>query len=1758
MAKAKTEKIPYELGEQIHEDSFSVTYRGFFGSARDAKIIRVQKSDAKEASSFYFVNEFELGKLVSDSGILRPEMMVDVAERICLVYENISFGLLEKRLTGNPKIEVAEFLEMALSLSENLFKLHSVGIVHNQVSPKAFFYDPESRVSKLAWLGGASLLLSDKGGYVPQRYTFDLLAYCSPENTGRLNRAVDSRSDAYSLGALFYQILVGVPPFNSDDPLELIHYHIARSPVSLTKLRDDIPRAVSDVIDKLLSKMPEERYRSLESLNHDLKNIKESLRSRRKLSEFLPGIYEQRTGFRDSDRVYDREKERKTIEAAIVGVTSGKRGVVVVRGKSGTGKTTLVEDAISYLDIYSVQLIRGKFEEDKRGIPYFAFRQMMGDLLRTILERKEEEIIRLRNYIKETLGENFEILLHFLPDLVNLLGVNDKTKDRKKARDEKTLFAVVLRFLCLCFDKKNPAVILMDDVQWADPASVSLIEFILQSEEWEGLLFVLASRIEEGEFASLKGKELASGLEVREITLGPLSRESVRKYVTDSLYIDANDADKLVEILISKTDGNPLFLHQFLKSLFQDSCLTFNQTTSRYVPEWDRILQRGVTENVLDLVFERIARLPEETALVLRVGACIGAKFDLRILYDFFKDTPDSLSRGIRESVKEGILFYRESGTMLFPALQYIAQGKIEESGLLSSLSEVQFRFSHDRMSQGISDATEPIERGKIHKRLARILIEREKESGNGALVLEIASHLVRSQELREDEEGSEDFFHYTVLAGNAAKAAAAYESAYSIFRLISSLLRKNHWRSDRKTSFNIMKSLAESAYYLSKREEAEEIVTELLGKAESPIEKVDVYLMQLEVMNVFNDLESAYKIGVDALECLGIRFRGKPGVVGLLFEFLKMIVYGRGRSPEKLINAKENKNPHKVEAVNIIVNLLNYGKHMDATVMAYLYLKLINLTLKEGNSPPSFFGYAGFGSVILAGTGNFELSLRYWRLAEGILERFEADHLYGRYIFGRTILLDYFKHPFRAIVDFAEESYHKCLQHGDYLWAGYALFSQNMYQLYSAENSYSYREKIRENIERGSKLNYDILNIFLYTSESYVDRIEGKTTESIRFKGSVLSDKKFEDSVLSHAGNGTANSWYATLIGTSAYLSRNYREAERILDKYKEDVEKSRILFLYSEYRFYKSLLLLKFADLGQKLRFSEKLFLRNSRSLFSRWQKIYPAAFSAYASVLKAEIAELYGKEEEASVYYESAIKEAEYESSDLRKAVVFEHAARWNIRKDRLSYGKFLLQNALRLYGYWGAKSLVDSLKEEFEEVLRASSSGKHSLERVLSDSILATSHNLDLRTVLKASQSISGVIELGELLRQLVRMIMESAAATRGFLVLPDGRELYLRAGSDIEEQGFLPKPMTLDEAGHLLPTEVVYYCFRSGQRILLADASKDPLYSVNPYVRRSKPKSLLCMPITKQGRILCVLYLENRLTSGIFDQHRLEILEILSAQAAISLENAKLYEDITSMNSELEQKVAERTDELARSLEIIRKDMLYSKRIQRSILPEHFTIPGLRYSVNYLPMDEVGGDFYDLSVVKDGKYRFFLADATGHGVQAALITMAIKGEYENLKFKFDDPGEVLSELNNAILTKYKTLYFTATLTDLDLNEMKLKYASAGHLSQYLLRDGETKDLPKTGAILGFVKDYPYKNSEFNIQSGDRLYLFSDGIFEQFDSDKIEYGEERFLNSVLSTVQFDPDRQAEKIIAGVYEFLRETPVQDDITLIILNIE
>ncbi|PJZ53502.1 trifunctional serine/threonine-protein kinase/ATP-binding protein/SpoIIE family protein phosphatase [Leptospira adleri] len=1750
----------YRIREIILEDHVSTICRGILEEESDTKILRIQKEKFKEEDSFYFLNEYEIGKLIESDQILKPSRLLRIQDKYCLVYENIESSLLGDHLKKVSSLPIQEFLQIAISITENLVALHSKGILHNQISPNSFFYDSNSGKSKLAWLGSSSLLIGEKGNLAPLQISPALLAYCSPERTGRMNRTVDFRSDGYSLGALFYQILTGKPPFESNDPLEIIHSHIARVPVPVHSKKKEVPVQISNLVMKLLSKMPEERYFALETLSNDLKILYDSIRSSQSILDFIPASAEKKDKFRITEKLYGRDKEKKIIEDSIASIYAGVRASILIKGRSGTGKTSLVMDSIFATDFNALRIFKGKFDEDKKEIPYYALRQILVELSNHLLTQSEYEIQSLRKGIRDTLGENVDLLVQLIPEIRNLIGISSESPEPPSQKDDQFLFVVILRFLSICFNRRSPALLVLDDIQWADPASIALIEFFSRQTDWEGMLFVFICRNDEENEAFLnqfRNKLLSSEILLQEISLKPLDRNMIHNFVSDSLDLEREDSEKLTDILYQKTNGNPFFLNQFFNTLYTESFIQYQKASGIWSLDWDRIIKKTVTENVLDLLTEEIKRLPEETQRFLKVAACIGGLFDLGTLFLYFRDAPEIIESGIRECIKRGIIIFQESQISLYPILQILKSGTEEERSQDSVFEEITFRFSHDKINQVIGESIAQKDRSEIHKSLAWILIDRDRKSSKQERIPEIANHLIRAQKIIDSKEEVDVFVHYILLAGNAAKLSAAFNTAYSLFSLLKKRITEESWIEKKDRTVQIYKSLAESAYFLSKTSEAEAVVQVLLDHLNDRIEIADVRLMQLEVMNIKNDLEGAYKIGIKALQSMGEDFPEKPGILILLFEFLKMVYFQRGRSPEVLEKAKKNLNPYKIEVINILTNMLNYGKHFDSKLFVFLFLKLMNITLKEGNSSVSFFGYAGFGSLVFAVTGNFQTSLRYWRLGERILEIFPSDRLKGRFLLGKNMLLDYFQNPFSKLVLLAEDAYQKSIQYGDYLWAAFSLISHSIYQLYHSENSESYREILTKDAKRGESLNYEIIHVVLASSDYFIRRLETENPKAV-YKDENVSLETFEDKILVPCGNGTAFAWYAVLRGKETYLHGEWEQGLKIFARFKEDLERSRTIFIYSEYRFYRSLHLIRSFQNGKKISWADRLFLRGSVSLFKTWSKVYPVNFMAQYYILKAEYSVFKGNFKRAESFFEKSILSLSKSENNLRKAIVNEHAGLWEISRGRKQYGNYLLKVAQKQYRSWGAVKKADLIQAKRDQLDDETEFLLHTREETLLDTILKSAENLDLRSVLKSSQSISGIIEQDELLKKLMRTIMENAGATRGFLILPRHNGLYVETGQDIEEsENILPEPLALDASAELLPVELVYYCYRSGQRILLGNASKESLYSLNSYIAIQQPKSLLCLPITKQGKILSVLYLENRLTYGVFDEHRLEILEILSSQAAISLENAKLYEDITRLNSELEKKVESRTQELMQSLKIIRKDLLYSKKIQRSILPEHPVLAGILYSVSYQPMDEVGGDFYDLFELKPGVYRFFVADATGHGVQAALITMAIKSEYEHLKKVHKSPADLLKELNFVILEKFKTLYLTCIVADINVKTHTLEYSSAGHPAQILSRNGNFELMHKTGAILGLKKDYEYYSEKIKIRTGDRIFLFTDGIYEQFNSGKSEYGETRFLGSIRSSDLSTPEIQLSKIQNDLDEFLQGSPIQDDLTLIVIEI-
>lgn len=562
----RTDPIAFQTRETLLQDHVSTVYRGVLKGESETKILRIQKEKTKEEDSFYFLNEYEIGKLISEDHILKPERILRIQNKYCLVYENLESVLLSDHISEVGPLSVEEFLQIALSVTENVVHLHSQGVLHNQIGPSSFFYDVGAKTSVLAWLGSSSLLIGEKGNLAPLQISSTLLAYCSPERTGRLNRSVDFRSDGYSIGALFYWFLTGKPPFESDDPLEIIHSHIARVPVPVCEKRKEIPVPISNLVMKLLSKMPEERYFSLETLLYDLQILYDSVRSQRNILEFIPGFTEKKDKFRISEKLYGRDKEKEIIEEAISSVYSGVKASILIKGRSGTGKTSLIQDAILSKELNALRSFKGKFEEDKKGIPYLALRQILVELSNHLLTQSEYEIRSFRKEIQEKLGSNIRLLAQLMPEIENLTQIFPVPSEHQTQKDDQFLFIVILRFLSVCFNRRNPALLILDDVQWADPASLSLIEFIFRQTEWEGMLFVFISRNEEeySDFLnSFRERILSSEVLLQEISLSSLDQTMIRSYVTDSLDLKEEDAEKLTEILYQKTNGNPFFSISF-------------------------------------------------------------------------------------------------------------------------------------------------------------------------------------------------------------------------------------------------------------------------------------------------------------------------------------------------------------------------------------------------------------------------------------------------------------------------------------------------------------------------------------------------------------------------------------------------------------------------------------------------------------------------------------------------------------------------------------------------------------------------------------------------------------------------------------------------------------------------------------------------------------------------------------------------------------------------------------------------------------------------------------------------------------------------------------------------------------------------------------------------------------------------------------------------------------------------------------------
>ena len=1340
--------------------------------------------------------------------------------------------------------------------------------MHKDIKPENIFLsggEPDGAIQvKLTGFGVASA--RSHGGQAPVApgEIAGTLAYMAPEQTGRMNRAIDSRSDLYALGVTFYQMLTGRLPFTASDAMEWVHCHIALEPPPPSRHRPDIPEPLSNIVLKLLAKPPEDRYQTAEGLKNDLERCADEWRARGYIASFTLGARDIPGHLSIPQKLYGREREAETLLAAFGRVVkTGTPEMVLVSGYSGAGKSTLVNELQKALVPSQALFASGKFDQYKRDIPYATLAQALQSLVRQILGKSEDEAAGWQKAVQEAVGPNGQLVTNLVPDLATLIGEQPPIEDVPPQDAQNRFNAVFRRLLGVFAHAEHPLVLFLDDLQWLDTATVLFVEHLMLHPEVKHLLLVGAYRDNEVSAAHplmlTLGTMLKGGASVRSIVLAPLAEEDAVRLAADTFHCDARQAGPLAKLVYEKTGGNPFFMIQFLTALAEEGLAVFDARTASWQWNLDRIRSKGFTDNVADLLIAKLSRLPAAAQEALKHLACLGSKAKIAALALVQDTTAEAVLEDLEEAIQAGFVF---------------------PDG--DSIS-----FLHDRVQEAAYLLIQPSERAEAHLRIGRKLLSQAAAGEVSGAVFDIVDQLNRGSALMTDPAERAGLADLNASAGRRARSSVAYVAARDYFAAAAALLPKRTWDTRYAFQFALFLDWAEAEYLRGGFQGAEALFELLLARARSDLDKAKVYALRLEVYQVAGKYDAALDMGIEALRLFGeeIPQGGEALALAIQAEAAAAAQNLQGRKIEDLADAPEATDPRIAAVIGLLSNMAPVA-YIGSRPQLYplIALKAVNYVLKFGPTLEASHCYSDYAIMLCAHFGAPQAGHALSRAAIKLSERFNAPSMRAISLFLHGNMVNFWLEPFATDIPILEKAFLLCLDSGNLSVANYIANGIVTQAIERGDPLSSVLEFSQKYAGFALSSRNDAVHQSIVLQQQFMKCLMGLTEGGVSFGDNAVDERAcLEKLAATSFKPGTAI--YHTFKLFAAYLMGE-GEATRI---HAEEARKALPAMLstlqVTTFHFLNALALIRSYHRDTGANRDEILkTLAEYEAKFAFWAKNCPANFSCKRALIAAEIAAVRDDELQAEQLFEQAIEQARANGFIQWEAMAYEAAARFHCQRGLRTITRSYLREARHCYKQWGAHAKVRQLDGLHPWLAEEASASR--------GTISARSEYLDVTAIVKAQHAISGELVPEHLVETLLRIVMESAGAQKGYLSVEPGAELYAAAGADGQIEYYRAPPPSFPSAA----ASILNYVKRTSRTVILADASVDAGdFSADEHLRRAKPKSVLCLPILRQAKLLGILYLENNLAPGAFTPERRTVLEALASQAAISLENARTYQ-----------------------------------------------------------------------------------------------------------------------------------------------------------------------------------------------------------------------------------------------------------------------
>ncbi len=1772
----------YQVSRQIYESEISRLYQGQREADNLPVIFKVLKAEYPTPEELTrYKQEYELTRELNIAGAIRAYSLVKHDKNLVMVLEDFGGESLRKWI-AKEKFKLAEFLDIAIKTAGSLGQIHAAHIIHKDINPSNIIYNRTTGEVKIIDFGISTKLDREKPLVKNPEVLEGTLAYISPEQTGRMNRSLDYRSDFYSLGVTFYELLTGVLPFDTRDPLEMVHCHIAKQPPSLQLINPEIPPVLAAIVQKLMAKTAEERYQSAWGLKADLERCQKQLESQGNITPFPLGSDDIADKFQIPQKLYGREKEVAQLLAAFERSTAASsREILLVAGYSGIGKSVLVHEVHKPIAAKRGYFIAGKFDQYQRNIPYSALLQAFGDLVRQLLTESETQLSTWRRKIAAALGSNGKVIAEVIPEVELIIGTPPEVPELQPTEAQNRFNLVWQNFIKVFISPTHPLVIFLDDLQWVDSASLKLMQLL--AGEAEGGLFLLGAYRDNEVSAAhplmLTLKEIAeTGANINQIVLEPLGEQAVTQLIAETVKCSPQLAQPLAELVAAKTGGNPFFMNEFLKSLSSEGLIDFDYESSSW--RWDigLINAQCFTDNVVELMVQKIQKLPGASQEVLQLAAAIGNQFKLETLALVSGKSRRDTALALHEALAAGLLLPL-SDAYKAVELDVASLGGVREE----TNTAVEYKFLHDRIQQAAYSLIPETHRQNIHQQLGQMLLQNTPEAQREEKIFDIVNQLNQAIDLIAHQSEAVELAQLNLMAGKKALAAAAYEPALQYLNLGISILPPNSWETEYDLTLTLHTTGAEAAYLSIDLARMEELITLVLEKATSLPDKVKAYEIKISAYISQQQQRLAVETALSVLQLLGVNLPKNPTPSRLKRELRDTQLQWQDKPIEDLINLPLIQDQSKRLAMGILMRVASASFQASPQLFPFIVLKLVNLSFQYGHAPESAYGYAVYGMILCSISPEFEAGYKFGQLALDLVEQGDLINIKSRVfqIFYGHVAPH--KQHINACIESLISAYQIGRENGDIEFSSYAIhvYCYHLYALGRPLSEVLDRFRLAE-LTLASFLQYHTLNWHQISTNAInsliIDNQECDFVDLSPNDLTINVNWELQNIINSFRATGDVTGlyvfYYQHLI--IAYEYERYQTAIKYgqwAAKYKSS---SPCLIHLPIALFYHCLA--ELALCGQVTKPEQKQLLKQvitKQKKLQKYAKSAPMNFLHKFYLVEAERYRVLGKNMAAMDCYDKAIAGAKENEYVQEEALGNELAAKFYLQRGQMTIAAAYMQQARYCYQLWGAAAKVRQLDETYPQLL-AAASGLTKINPIARTTSTFSSYprsgdTLDLEAVLKASQAISGEIQLDKLLVKLMELLLESAGAQKGCLILPDNGTLKIEAVATVDGVVEVMRSIPIDNE-EILPVAVVNYVDRTGQDVVLADASQEGMFAKEPYIIAQNPKSILCAAIRNQAQLVGIIYLENNLTPGAFTSQRLALLKVLSSQAAISIENAMLYRNV-------EQKVEERTAELAAANQEIRalNEMLkaenirmsaeleVTRRLQQMMLPteaELAEIPGLEIVGFMEPAAEVGGDYYDV-LQKDGRVKIAIGDVTGHGLESGMLTVATQAAVRTLlESDITDPVQFLAILNRMIYKNVARMNSdkNLTLVLLDYSEGTLRL-SGQHEYVILVRQGGELELIDTidlgfpigldGEIAQFVGD-----KEVRLLPGDTVVLYSDGITEAENLDGQQYGLENLAAVIRENASLSPVEVRDAVIHHLRRHIGAQKVYDDITLVVMK--